>query len=181
MEPFSFEEESYLKLSSLELDEDLSAFGWNVEEMLLTNQTKYGYKSTYNSDLSEYTLPVQKEDSEEFRRREEEAEKIAQEIESSASYRRNIDKELSDNEEEEEAFSAVIRANCGETRRSLDKNNNNQHIYCNGFKQSKRGSYGKQQSQRTTPNSAHTNGNSLSQKNVKTKASKRFNNYLQTI
>ena len=84
--------------------------GWCAEDMLMVNQTKYGYKSTYNSDLNEYTLAVEKEDTEEFRRREEEAEKMAQEIESSTTYRRNVDKELSDNEEEEEKFSAVVRA-----------------------------------------------------------------------
>jgi PAB1-binding protein PBP1 len=84
--------------------------GWNAEDMLLTNETKYGYKSTYNSDLTEYTLPVEKQNTEEYRRRELEAEKLAMEIESSASYKKNIDKELSDNEEEEEAFSAVVRA-----------------------------------------------------------------------
>lgn len=62
-------------------------------------------------------IPVEKEDSEDYRRREEEAEKIAREIESSSTYRENVDKELSDNEEEEQAFSAVERAN--------DNNNNN--------------------------------------------------------
>ena len=76
--------------------------GWCAEDMLLVNQTKYGYKSTYNSDLNEYTLAVEKEDTEEFRRREEEAEKMANEIESSTTYRRNVDKELSDNEEDVE-------------------------------------------------------------------------------
>ena len=93
--------------------------------MLLTNQTKYGYKSTYNSDLSEYTLPVEKENTEEYKRREEEAEKLANEIESSSTYRKNVDKELSDNEEEEDAFSAVVRSPNNSSNNSGEINNNN--------------------------------------------------------
>jgi len=123
LEPFYFDDESLINGSlgsindvesggsSLDLDSSIGgeSTGWGVEEMFLTNQTKYGYKSTYNSDLTEYTLPVEKENTDEYRKREEEAEKIAMEIESSTSYRKNIDKELSDGEEEEEAFSAVLR------------------------------------------------------------------------
>ena len=111
-----------------------SGGGWCAEDMLLTNQTKYGYKSTYNSDLSEYTLPVEKENTEEYKRREEEAEKLANEIESSSQYRKNVDKELSDNEEEEEAFSAVIRSpnsNTGEinNNNTNSSNNNNSKFF----------------------------------------------------
>ncbi|CAF0780226.1 unnamed protein product [Brachionus calyciflorus] len=136
LEPFPFDDEEHSASSSnnLELDNNSeqmnqaemeltsSNSGWNAEDMLMTNQQKYGYKSTYNSDLSEYTIPVEKEDTEEFRRREVEAEKLANEIESSATYRRNIDKELSDNEEEEEAFSAVVRT---EINNNSSTNNNN--------------------------------------------------------
>ena len=112
-----------------------SGGGWCAEDMLLTNQTKYGYKSTYNSDLSEYTLPVEKENTEEYKRREEEAEKLANEIESSSTYRKNVDKELSDNEEEEEAFSAVSRSpnnnNTGEiNNNNATSSNNNSNFYC---------------------------------------------------
>ena len=99
--------------------------GWCAEDMLLTNETKYGYKSTYNSDLPEYTVAIEKKDSDEYRRREEEAEKIAAEIESCSTYRNNIDKELSDNEEEEEAFSAVVRAEINNNINTPNNNNNN--------------------------------------------------------
>ena len=152
MEPFSFDDEeedqnnsggsgglddepATHRLNGLDLDgmsmgDGSSSAGWGAEEMLLTNQTKYGYKSTYNSDLSEYTLPVEKENTEEYKRREEEAEKLANEIESSAQYRINVDKELSDNEEEEEAFSAVVRSqnnssNTGEINNNTTSTNNN--------------------------------------------------------
>ncbi len=53
-----------------------SESGWNAEDMLMTNQQKYGYKSTYDSNLSAYTVAIEKDDSEDYRRREEEAEKM---------------------------------------------------------------------------------------------------------
>jgi hypothetical protein len=112
------------QMNGLDLDNGLenssNGTGWCAEDMLMTNQTKYGYKSTYNSDLSEYTVPIERDDSEDYRRREEEAEKMAQEIESSSAYRSNVDKELSDGEEEEEAFSAVSRPTT-----EINNNNNN--------------------------------------------------------
>ena len=66
---------------------------------------------------------------------EEEAEKLANEIESSSTYRKNVDKELSDNEEEEEAFSAVSRSpnnnNTGEiNNNNATSSNNNSKFYC---------------------------------------------------
>lgn len=92
-----------------------SKSGWNPDEMFTINTIKFGYKSTYDPNLREYTIPLEKNQTDEYKKLELEAEKIANEIEKSRSYRRNIDKELSDNEEEEYAFSAVIRS---------DKNNN---------------------------------------------------------
>jgi hypothetical protein len=88
------------RINGLDLDNGLenlsNGTGWGAEEMLLTNQTKYGYKSTYNADLSEYTVQIERDDSDDYKRREKEAEKMAQEIESSSAYRSNVDKELSD-------------------------------------------------------------------------------------
>lgn len=69
-------------------------------------------------------VAVEKEDTEEYRKREEEAEKIANEIESSTSYKNNVDKELSDNEEEEAVFSAVDRIN-GENNERIDSSSSN--------------------------------------------------------
>ena len=39
----------------VDLDLDTSKNGWSAEEMLNTNMAKYGYKSTYKSDLTDYT------------------------------------------------------------------------------------------------------------------------------
>ena len=84
--------------------------------------------------LNVFRLAVEKEDTEEYRRREEEAEKIAREIESSTAYKNNVDKELSDNEEEEQKFSAVVRTteytqnttnNTTNTRNNSNEINNN--------------------------------------------------------
>ena len=91
-----------------------------------------------------FRVAVEKEDSEDYRKREEEAEKIAYEIESSVTYRNNVDKELSDNEEEEEAFSAVDRTN-SQQQSSIEYNDNditgssssnpasNEFIYTNSY------------------------------------------------
>lgn len=57
-----------------------SSSGWCAEDMLATNSQKYGYKSTYDSNLSEYTIAIEKEDSEDYRRREMEAEKMVNKI-----------------------------------------------------------------------------------------------------
>lgn len=112
--------------------------GWNAEDMLATNEAKYGYKSTYNSALPEYTLAVERGEGvtdEEYRRRELEAERLAAEIESSSTYRKNIDKELSDNEEEEAAFSAVVRtgnsSSASAAASGSEINNNNQQAVNN--------------------------------------------------
>ncbi|CAF1086208.1 unnamed protein product [Brachionus calyciflorus] len=112
--------------------------GWNAEDMLNINEIKFGYKSTYKSDLSDYTIPLEKRHTDEYKRRELEAEKIAHEIEKSKSYRRNIDKELSDNEEEEYAFSAVIRTDSNNnslrrfsSSRKTPKNNKSKKNYKN--------------------------------------------------
>lgn len=114
-------------------DEELSsASGWNAEDMIAINEAKYGYKSTFNVDMNEYTVAVEKTDSEEYRRREEEADRLAQEIESDSNYKRNIDKELSDGEDEEEAFSAVVRGDSSGHHHQADhvnksSNYNQQH------------------------------------------------------
>jgi PAB1-binding protein PBP1 len=104
LEPYTFEEAT-ASLANL----DLTKTGWSVEDMLTINEVKYGYKSTFNTDMSEYTMPVRRENTAEFRRREAEAERLAREIESDYHYKLNVDKELSDGEDEELAFSAVHR------------------------------------------------------------------------
>jgi hypothetical protein len=77
-------------------------------------------------------LAVEREDTEDYRRREEAAEKIAIEIESATDYKKNVDKELADNEEEEKAFSAVEWVeNDTRTSNSTISNNNNDTAYSN--------------------------------------------------
>ena len=133
LEPFQFEHDHV----DFESDHDqIVDLGWNVEEMLAINEKKYGYKSTFNAEMKEYTIPVEKEDTEEFRKRERVAERLAREIESDLNYKRNIDKELSDNEDEEEAFSAVIRpsysySNVKNHRGKKYEVNNNSQTYSN--------------------------------------------------
>ncbi len=64
-------------LEAMQINGDLSSeSGWTAEDMLMTNQQKYGYKSTYDSNLSAYTVAIERDDSEDYRRREEEAEKM---------------------------------------------------------------------------------------------------------
>jgi PAB1-binding protein PBP1 len=144
--------------------QNLSNTGWTAEDMLLTNETKYGYKSTFKDDLSEYTLQVEREDTEEFKRREEEAEKLALEIESSSTYKRNIDKELSDGEEEEEKFSAVVRSSHESSNAANSNNNNNNNnqkeFYSKNDKfYGARRSFNKQLSGRTSSGGSTNNNN----------------------
>lgn len=184
LEPYAFDDDEQENSgSTVGLDDDLaqqmngfdlntenvSNTGWTAEDMLLTNETKYGYKSTFKEDLSEYTLQVERQDTEEFKRREEEAEKLALEIESSSTYKRNIDKELSDGEEEEEKFSAVVRSanesSNATSNNNNNNNNNNKEFYSKNDKfYGGRRSFNKQLSGRTssggsTNNSSNNNRN----------------------
>lgn len=43
------------KEAPVELDLETNKNGWSADEMLNINQKKYGYVSTYNSDLTDYT------------------------------------------------------------------------------------------------------------------------------
>lgn len=97
--------------------------GWSVEDMLLINEIKYGYKSTFNADMAEYTMPLRRDNSEEYKRREKLAEKFAREIESDYNYKLNLDKELSDGECEEFAFSAVHREVNNNSGKQKNQNN----------------------------------------------------------
>ncbi|XP_052901454.1 ataxin-2 homolog isoform X1 [Anopheles moucheti] len=91
---------------SLELDSN--AEGWDVNDMFLKNEQVYGVQSTFDQSLSGYTVQIQKKDSEEFKVQEQEAEKIANEIENNPVYKERIDIE---NGDEEAAFAAVVRPN----------------------------------------------------------------------
>ncbi|KAM5152020.1 ataxin-2-like protein isoform 2-T2 [Mantella aurantiaca] len=91
-----------------DLDSDLSN-GWDATEMFKFNEDNYGVKTTYDSSLSSYTVPLEKDNSEEFRQREARATLLAREIESSPQYRARIAIENDDGRTEEEKHSGVQR------------------------------------------------------------------------
>lgn len=89
--------------------------------MFKKNEEKYGVVSSFKQDLSGYTTQVDKNDTE-FKRLEEQANQIAQEIE-----RGNTSWERTqvENGDEEEAYSAVVRPQRNSVPNSTVNNNNN--------------------------------------------------------
>ncbi|GBN20349.1 Ataxin-2, partial [Araneus ventricosus] len=82
------------------------ANGWNANDMFRTNEEKYGVKSSFDSNLPGYTIPLNKQNTEEYKQQEARASKIAQEIESGFHHKSRAALE---NGDEEERFSAVVR------------------------------------------------------------------------
>uniref|UniRef100_A0A8C5R4Q1 Ataxin 2 like n=1 Tax=Leptobrachium leishanense TaxID=445787 RepID=A0A8C5R4Q1_9ANUR len=101
-----------------DLDSDISN-GWDANDMFKFNEDNYGVKTTYDSSLSSYTVPLEKDNSEEFRQREARAAQLAREIESSPQYRARIAIENDECRTEEEKHSAVIRPNSDRDSPSL--------------------------------------------------------------
>uniref|UniRef100_A0A8C0VVW1 Sm domain-containing protein n=1 Tax=Castor canadensis TaxID=51338 RepID=A0A8C0VVW1_CASCN len=101
-----------------DLESDMSN-GWDPNEMFKFNEENYGVKTTYDSSLSSYTVPLEKDNSEEFRQRELRAAQLAREIESSPQYRLRIAMENEDGRTEEEKHSAVQRQGSGRESPSL--------------------------------------------------------------
>ncbi|KAF6022901.1 ATXN2 [Bugula neritina] len=95
---------------ALETNTDLESggAGWDAEDMFRQHEKKFGVKSTYNSDLDEYTTKLSSSDSPEHQRKLAEATQLAAQIEGSAMSRANLALENGD-QTEEEKFSAVIR------------------------------------------------------------------------
>uniref|UniRef100_K7FB47 Ataxin 2 like n=1 Tax=Pelodiscus sinensis TaxID=13735 RepID=K7FB47_PELSI len=91
-----------------DLESDMSN-GWDPNEMFKFNEENYGVKTTYDSSLSSYTVPLEKDNTEEFRQREARAAQLAREIESSPQYRLRIAMENDDGRTEEEKHSSVQR------------------------------------------------------------------------
>ncbi|XP_037333190.2 ataxin-2-like protein isoform X1 [Pungitius pungitius] len=100
---------------NFELEADTSN-GWDANEMFRFNEEAYGVKSTYDSSLSMYTMPLEKGTSEVFRQREARASRLANEIESSLQYRRRVSLENDEGRSEEDKYSSVVRG--GEDRAS---------------------------------------------------------------
>uniref|UniRef100_A0A3Q2ZCG9 Ataxin 2 n=1 Tax=Kryptolebias marmoratus TaxID=37003 RepID=A0A3Q2ZCG9_KRYMA len=90
------------------LDTDVSN-GWDPNDMFKYNEEKYGVLSTYDSSLSTYTVPLERDDSEEFLKREARAAQLAEEIEASATYKARVALE-NDERSEEEKYTAVVRS-----------------------------------------------------------------------
>ncbi|KAG8181204.1 hypothetical protein JTE90_013172 [Oedothorax gibbosus] len=82
------------------------ANGWDPNDMFRTNEEKYGVKSSFDSTLPGYTIPLNKQNTEEYKQQEARASKIAQEIESGFHHKNRAALE---NGDEEERFSAVVR------------------------------------------------------------------------
>ncbi|XP_065136771.1 ataxin-2-like protein isoform X1 [Paramisgurnus dabryanus] len=94
--------------------------GWDASEMFRFNEENYGVKSTYDSSLSMYTVPLERGSSEGFRQREARATRLAIEIESSSQYRHRASLENDDGKTEEDKYSAVVRERDGERERGRD-------------------------------------------------------------
>ncbi|XP_067861965.1 ataxin-2 isoform X5 [Heptranchias perlo] len=90
------------------LESDVSN-GWDPNDMFRFNEETYGVRSTYDSSLSSYTVPLERDNSEEFLRREARAAQLADEIESSAQYKARVALE-NDERTEEEKYTAVQRS-----------------------------------------------------------------------
>ncbi|XP_054466708.1 ataxin-2 isoform X10 [Anoplopoma fimbria] len=89
------------------LDTDVSN-GWDPNDMFKYNEEKYGVLSTYDSSLSTYTVPLERDNSEEYLKREARAAQLAEEIEASATYKARVALE-NDERSEEEKYTAVVR------------------------------------------------------------------------
>uniref|UniRef100_A0A2K6LQI3 Ataxin 2 like n=1 Tax=Rhinopithecus bieti TaxID=61621 RepID=A0A2K6LQI3_RHIBE len=109
-----------------DLESDMSN-GWDPNEMFKFNEENYGVKTTYDSSLSSYTVPLEKDNSEEFRQRELRAAQLAREIESSPQYRLRIAMENDDGRTEEEKHSAVQRQGSGRESPSLASRSSIEH------------------------------------------------------
>lgn len=97
---------------------DEEANGWDANDMFRTNEEKYGVKSSFDSNLPGYTIPLNKQNTEEYKQQEARASKLANEIESASHHKSRAALE---NGDEEDRYSAVIRP----TDNTNNNNNNN--------------------------------------------------------
>jgi ataxin 2/2L len=103
---------------NMELDK---AKGWDATEMFTRNEKEHGIKSTFNNNLENYTVQIERKDTQDFRKQEIEAERIANEIENNPTTKERLDVE---NGDEEAAFAAVIRPDDQNSTNSNMMNNN---------------------------------------------------------
>ncbi|KAG8456127.1 hypothetical protein GDO86_002068 [Hymenochirus boettgeri] len=90
--------------------------------MFRYNEENYGVRSTYDSSMASYTVPLEKNNSEEFLKREARATQIADEIESSSVYKARVALE-NDERSEEEKYSSVQRNLNDREGHSLNREN----------------------------------------------------------
>ncbi|EDV28548.1 uncharacterized protein TRIADDRAFT_51569 [Trichoplax adhaerens] len=95
---------------SIQADEGLGLFDddsarWDSKDMLHTNETKFGVKSTFDSSMKDYTTELKKTNSLEYKKKMEEAERLAYEIDIE---NRNRKVNTYSNLTEEGKYSAVI-------------------------------------------------------------------------
>ncbi|XP_052800469.1 ataxin-2-like protein isoform X2 [Mya arenaria] len=99
---------------SLEGDGDRSSNGWDVNDMFHTNATQFNVKTSYDESMEQYTTKLERENTEEYRQREEHARKIAEDIERNPNYRKRQELENINGDDEESRFSSVVRPGEGE-------------------------------------------------------------------
>ncbi|XP_055002580.1 ataxin-2 isoform X11 [Sorex araneus] len=104
------------------LENDVSN-GWDPNDMFRYNEENYGVVSTYDSSLSSYTVPLERDNSEEFLKREARANQLAEEIESSAQYKARVALE-NDDRSEEEKYTAVQRNSSDREGHSINTREN---------------------------------------------------------
>lgn len=83
-----------------------NANGWDVNDMFRTNEQQYGVQSSYDHSLSGYTTQLEKKNTDEYKKQEAKALRLASEIESSSTHRIRAAVEDTD---EDEKISAVVR------------------------------------------------------------------------
>lgn len=105
---------------SLELDTKTN--GWDANEMFQFNEKEHGIKTTFKDNLESYTVQIDRKDTQDYRKQELEAERIANEIENNPMTKERTDME---NGDEEAAFAAVIRPEDQNSTNSNMMNNNN--------------------------------------------------------
>lgn len=146
-------------------DSGKSSNGWDVNDMFHTNATQFNVKSSYDESLAQYTTKLEKSDSEDYRRKEEKAMRLAAEIEGTDTYKRNIALENGEGGDEEALFSSVVRpseaassqgpASGGAANRYIPPNKRGQGSQ--GMAKPSRDSYSRQQQQQSIGRSLSNN------------------------
>ncbi|XP_055848487.1 ataxin-2 homolog isoform X2 [Episyrphus balteatus] len=107
----------------IEFELDGGTNGWDANDMFIKNEKTFGVQSTFDDSLSDYTVQIEKRETDEFKEAEAKAEKLAQEIEKNPICRERLDLE---NGDEEALYAAVERPieNNREDTTMMNKNNN---------------------------------------------------------